>query len=96
MRRKGMPSMWEVSHAIQNTDPEKDCDKKDNGADTCTNTGNSLNSNTRPCRASLPMGKDNAVYYLLLGMTNNEPITKETNNENEYFFQIQAKRVTKE
>ena len=28
-----------------NTGPEKDCDKKDNSTDSCTNTGNSLNSN---------------------------------------------------
>ena len=32
------------------------------------------------------MVKDTIVDYLLSGMTNNEPITKETNNEIEYFL----------
>ena len=30
-----------------NTGPEKDCNKKDNSPDTCTNTGSSLNPNNR-------------------------------------------------
>ena len=42
------------------------------------------------------MVKDNAVNYLLSGMTNNEPITKETNNEIEYFPPGLKKRMTKE
>ena len=69
-----------------NTGPEKDCDKKDNSADCCTNTVSSLNSNKRPCNTSLPMVKDNTVDYLLSGMTNNEPETIETNKEIEYFL----------
>ena len=42
------------------------------------------------------MVKDNTVNCLLSGMTNNEPVTKETNKEIEYFFQVQTKRMTKE
>ena len=61
-----------------NTGLEKDCDKKDNDAVSCTNIGNSSNSNNRPLKASLPMVKDNVADYLLSG-------TIETNNEIEYF-----------
>ena len=61
-----------------NTGPEKDCDK-DNDADSCTNTGNSLNSNNRTLKTPLPMAKDNVADYLLSG-------TVETNNETEYFL----------
>ena len=32
------------------------------------------------------MVKDNVIGYLLSGMTNNEPISKETNNKTEYFL----------
>ena len=59
-----------------NTGLEKDLDKKDNSADSCTNTGSSLNPNQRLCNASSPMTKDYTVNYLLSGMTNNKPITK--------------------
>ena len=62
-----------------NTGLEKDCDKKDNYGDSCTNTGNSLNLNNRPCNASLPTVKDNATDYLLSG-------TKETNDEIEFRY----------
>ena len=72
--------MWEVSSAMQ-AGPEKDCDKKDNSVDSCTNTGSSLNSHNRPHNASSSMVKDNRVNYLLEGMTNKKPVTKETNNK---------------
>ena len=32
------------------------------------------------------MVKDSTINYLLSGMTNNEPVTKERNNEIEYFL----------
>ena len=32
------------------------------------------------------MVRDTTVNYLLSGMTNNKPVTKETNNEIEYFL----------
>ena len=81
---------------------EKDCDKKDNNAYSCTNTGSSLNSNNRPHNASLSMVtslqmvKDTAVDYLLSGMTNNDPVTVETKMKLIIFFQVQTKRMTKE
>ena len=65
---------------------EKGNGKKDNSADSCKNTGNSFNSNNRPHKTSLLTVKDNTVGYLLSGMTDNKPITKETNNEIEYFI----------
>ena len=34
-----------------NTGPEKDSDREDSSADSCTNTGKSLNSNNRLCNA---------------------------------------------
>ena len=46
-----------------NTNLEKDCDKKDNSADSCTNTGSSLNSNNSPHNTSWPIVKDTAVDY---------------------------------
>ena len=33
-----------------NTGPEKDSDKEDNSADSCTNKGSILDSNIRPCK----------------------------------------------
>ena len=60
-----------------NIGPEKDCDEKDKNADSCTNTGNSLNSNNRACNASLPMVEDNATDYIPSG-------TIEKNNKTEY------------
>ena len=71
-----------------NTGLEKDCDKKENDADSCTNTGNSSNSNNRPCNASLPMVKDNAADYLLSG-------TIATKNYIKYFFQVHTMWMTK-
>ena len=80
-----MPSMQEVSSAMQ-TQAGEDCDKKDNSADPCPNTDSSSNSNNRLYNTSLPMVKDTIVDYLLSGMTNNESVTIETNNENDYFL----------
>ena len=79
---------------LYNTGLEKDCDKKDNSADSCTIKGSSLNPNSRPHNTSLPIVKDNTVDYLLPGMSNNEPITKETNNEMEYFHKGPNKRAS--
>ena len=62
-----------------NTGQEKDCYKKDNDAGSCTNTGNSLNSNNRPLKTLLPMVNNDVADYLLSG-------TIETNNEIEYFL----------
>ena len=44
-----------------NTGLEKDCHKKDNSAESCANSGSSLNSHNRPSNASLPMSKDNTI-----------------------------------
>ena len=48
-----------------NTGLEKDCDKKDNSADSYTNTDSSLNPNNRPLNVSLSMVKDKTINYLL-------------------------------
>ena len=68
------------------TGPEKKYNKKDDSADYSTNKGSSLKSNNRLCNASLPTVKDSIVNYSLSGMTNNEPLTIEKNNEIEYFL----------
>ena len=78
------------------TGPEKNCDKKDSSADSCTNTGSSLNSNNGLYNISLLMVKYTPIDYLLSWMTYNEPITIETNNRLNTFFQVQRKRMTKE
>ena len=68
---------------------EKDCNKKDNDADSSTNTGNSLISNNMPHNASLPHVKDNLADYLLSG-------TMQTNNKIEYFLSGPKMWMTKE
>ena len=77
--------MWEVSSAMQTQAKKKDCDK-DNSTGSCTSTDSNLNSNNRPHKSSLLMVKEYTVDYSLSEMTNNEPTSKETDNEIEYFF----------
>ena len=86
MRIKGTPSIWEVSSAMQTQARKRSVVRRTTLQTPAQTHAAVFNSNNRPHNNSLPMVRYRTVNYLFSGMTNNEPVTKETNNETEYFL----------